>query len=264
MAYDAHTVSLGEASARKASMKTTARLVLLQAALAMLPFVVQAQETRIIGFTPLATLTWTNSQTNAYYAIEYTWDFDYGWTAVWDPALNLVATTSVSTAHVGEIADALSSQVWPLLKINPPLFYRIVSSTEPLSSRVVTNEVTLVNAGTSTLTGVSLGYQSPVGSRSQVVNLDDLAPGSNTEYHAFAETFPYSGPVSQLHGAFFHFEQAGVVRDRVVSFIWWGPPRKRLQITVSNDSYTVRAEWLNLQGTVPWGGVTPTASGTSP
>ena len=219
---------------------------------------VLSQESRIIEFVPPATLTWTNSQTNVYYAIEYTWDFDYGWTAIWDPALNLVATTSVSSADVGEIADILSFQVWPLLKINPPLFYRIVSSTEPLASRLVTNEVMLFNASTSTLAGISLGYQSPIGSRSQVTNLGDLVSGSNTEYHAFAETFPYSGPVSQLHGAFFHFEQAGVVRDRVVSFIWWGPPQKRLQVTVSNDSYTVRAEWLDLQGTVAWGGVTPT------
>ena len=59
-----------------------------------------AQETRIISFTPPATLSWTNSQTNAFYLIEYKWDWGYDWTAAWDPALNLVATSQVCTTQI--------------------------------------------------------------------------------------------------------------------------------------------------------------------
>jgi len=41
-----------------------------------------AQETKIISFTPPGTLSWTNSQTNVFYVVEYKWDWGYDWTAV--------------------------------------------------------------------------------------------------------------------------------------------------------------------------------------
>jgi hypothetical protein len=216
---------------------------------------IRAQETRIIAFTAPATLTWTNSQTNVYYVIDYTWDLGYDWTATWDPALNIVATTSVSSVQLDPLVQALTN-VWSQLqfKINPPLFYRIVSCAEPLSPRYTTNDVMLSNASTSTLTEVSLGYQptDPLVPRSQITNLVDLAPGNSTAYYPFYEKFPDSGALSQEYGVFFHFVQGGQVRDRVLSIIGWGPPGKRLHVTASNDSCTVRYEWLNLQGTVPW------------
>lgn len=210
-----------------------------------------AQETRIISFSPPATLSWTNSQTNAYYVIEYKWDWGYDWTAAWDPALNMVTTSEVSTAHADEYIQAITSQLWPILKINPPLIYRVVCSTEPLPSRYVTNEYMLINASTSTLTAFSMGYQPTIGSRTQITNLIDLAPGSSTPYYPFHEVFPSSGAMSGLHGVFFNFMQSGEHRDHIMSFFWWGPPEKRLQVVVSNDSYTVGCEWLNLRGTMP-------------
>ena len=53
------------------------------------------------------------------------------------------------------------------------------------------------------------------------------------------------------HGAFFSFMQSGEYRDHVMSFLWWAPAVKWLQVVVSNDSYTVGCEWLNLRGTMP-------------
>ncbi len=209
-----------------------------------------AQGTEFVAFTPPATLSWTNSQTNAFYVVEYKWDWGYDWTAAWDPALNMVATSAVTTVQFNDYIQAITLQVWAVLNINPPLFYRVVCSSEPLSTRYVTNEYMFINASTSTLTSFTLGYQPTIDPRNQITNLVDLAPGANTAYYSFHEPFPASGAMSGLHGAFFNFMQSGEQRDHVVSFFWWGPPQKRLQVVVSNDTYTVRCEWINAQGTM--------------
>lgn len=80
-----------------------------------------AQESRIVHFDQIGTLTWTNSATNVYCGLEYTTRLPDGWANAPPPRWNMLATSHVMSISV------------PMAQIqDPALFLRIASSTNPL------------------------------------------------------------------------------------------------------------------------------------
>ena len=131
-------------------MKTLAVVVLLAAAI---PAV--AQQPEITQFAP-DPLVWTNGVINQRYGVEMAWDLPSG---AWCPFVywnaKVTGTVMVLNFSLHEIDwEAVSDFVGAEM---PPVFFRIVTSSDNLAYPVWTNEVTIHNVGSAPVTNILAG-----------------------------------------------------------------------------------------------------------
>lgn len=231
-------------------MRRLAILLLLAAAVP-----VTAQQPEITGFGTNGFVTWTNPDTNAYYAIDWTWNLNYNWIEMDSMARATQALMHASVWDVGDPSVAIE-QAFIVLRdyaqsmgdTTDALFVRIRTSTDPPWCGSVTNWLRACNASTSVLENVAFGIEFGTGNRDSA-GVSLLPSGSNTAFNAFGYLWPaifhpWSAEV-QARRYFITYTQAGAPREFVTETILpLGPPRKELTFIVSNTACSVRFEWL--------------------
>jgi len=231
-------------------MRTLAVLLLLSAAVPA-----TAQQPVITDFGTNGMVTWSNPDTNAFFATDWTWNLNYNWIQMDSVAR---ATQSVMHTSMWDVGDPnvaieegflnLRTYAESMGDNTDALFVRIRISSNELWSASVTNWLRVCNASTSALQNLTFGIECATGTReSPAAAL--LPAGSNTAFHAFDYLWP---AIFHPWGAevwprryFIAYTQAGQGRDFVTdTFLPIGPLRKEITFTVSNDSYTVSYDWL--------------------
>lgn len=233
-------------------MKTLATSILLAA---ILP--AAAQQPKIIDFTADGFVTWTNPDTNAFYATDWTWNLRYNWIHA-DASMR--ATQSVMQTYIWDVGGdvgGVMENVFVNLRTyaeafgDAPsgLFVRICTSPTGIGPSSVTNWLRVSNASTSVLENVMFGIETGTGNREWSAQVAALPPQSNTAFHAFSFLWPYFsnpfGAEAEATRYFIAYTQSGQHRDlATLAIMPVGPLRKDITFIVSNSSYTVSMDWL--------------------
>lgn len=206
------------------------------------------QQPEITDFT-LGELTWTNPLGTVYYTLEWTWNLEYNWGR--SPS-DQTATNGVNREAMPDlgglynVAAALGDEAHGV-------FFRVLTDSEPIGPWTATNWVRVMNASTSVLEGLIFGIERD-GQLLDSEDVGDLPPGSNTAYRAFSMAWPapLQGSLDPS-GYYLGYVQDESAREiHTGMFMPLGPLRMEVSITVSNDSFTVGAEWLPRSRTFPY------------
>lgn len=229
------------------------RLLAVLLLLAALP--AAAQQPQIFAISADQFVSWTNPNTNNYFATDWTWNLNYTWI---QPDSIAHATQTVMHTHIWQVDDIGAGPDFGVLPYHAAalgdntdaMFVRIRTSPEPLACGRVTNWLSVCNASTSALENVTFGIESGLGNRgSWTTNVTLLLPGSVTAPHEFSFNWPAIfhpfGPEYTPGCYYITYDQDGLARDYSLSGVMpVGPPRKDVVITISNNSWTVSFDWL--------------------
>jgi len=216
-----------------------------------------AQNPVITDFNTNGFVTWTNPDTNAFFTTDWTWNLGYTWiemdsmaqatqhlmhTSVWDvgnPGEDLEDVLMTFRSYAELFGDRTDS-----------LFVRIRISPDEHMSGWVTNWIRVSNASTSALENIEFGLESGIGNRFDRKSVVLLPPHTNTAFHEVSFAWPdnlFNVIGHELSPVRYYvtYTQNGNLRDFVTDRIMpIGPPRKEITFVVSNNSYTVKCEWL--------------------
>lgn len=234
-------------------MKTTSGILLVILAYTT---IMPAQQPQITRFDPVGDFTWTNAETNVYCGVEVSWNLNYTWLAMgFEPATwNVLVTQQVSSAHSSSLTS-LWAQVQALGQVlsDPPqgMFFRIVSSPEPLGAQSVTNGLHVVNASTSLISNLTFGLKH-YGGYNSITNIGQLAQTETSQTcQVYGDWNPGGGSIAPMvsmtpvqEGWYVSYDHGGSTRVVEGNVIPFGPPERGLLLTVSNAAVTIKPEWL--------------------
>jgi hypothetical protein len=224
------------------------------------------QEVEIIGFDQSGLLAWSNSPPPLYCGVEANWNLRHTWLPLSD--WNVYVTSAVTNG----MRDIDLDSLWNAIRnINTVLggetangmFFRVVASPTPLGPRYATNLLQVTNAGTSVLDNVEIGLIHSW-AHNPITNLTSLAQGAASPVVALVQEIPVptTGTVTNIvampsglavqEGWYVAYGQTSsnrVIESRVIPF---GEPEKNIDVSVSNESYTVTFRWLGLTRTFPY------------
>lgn len=244
-------------------MRTLTIVLLLAAAVPA-----TAQQPVITDFGTNGMVTWTNPDTNTFFAIDVTWNLNYNWIQMSSTARAKRTVMHTSRWDVGDYGFMIDlegmftnmrSFAESMGDRTDALFVRVRISPDCLRSGTVTNWLRVCNASTSVLQNLTFGIESSIGNRWDNYPVDDLSlpPQSNTTFHAMSYTWPIDcvgfGIGDDAARYFIAYTQAGRTHDFVTdALLPVGPPRKEITFTVSNESFTVNCGWLPIGRTTEY------------
>jgi len=209
----------------------------------------------ITDFQPMTTLTWSNRQANTYCDIEWLCNLNHEWIP---GGSNLQATQAVSSVDISGFQLLLPQIQW-LLRNAPDgtpagLFFRVVSSEQPIQPRSFTNALRLVNVSTSVLTSVTLGLRQG-GTSIPITNFPSIVQMATTDVVRVWSPFPPPSttiivPIGEVQdGWYVSYGHDGSNRSRQFQVMPFGSVEKNILLTVSNNSLTIDLQWIRLMGT---------------
>ena len=158
-----------------------------------------AQQPVITDFNTNGFVTWTNPDTNAFLATDWTWNLRYNWIEMDSVARATQALMHTSMWDVGDPSVDLEGGLMNLRTYahsmgdkTDALFVRIRTSPDPPSCGSVTNWLRVCNASTSTVESLTFGIESSIGNRwpQYSVDVPMLPAQSNTAFHAMSFAWP--------------------------------------------------------------------------
>lgn len=215
-----------------------------------------AQHPRIIGFTHDGTVTWTNSISGGYYAIESKPNLSYTWCPFTTDTWNQVSLSCVATCKIDmSILDGVEVPIPGLEDLLNRGFLRVVVSSNQIPMPIVTSTLRMVNHSSQVISNVIAGSIAG-GNRTAVTNIPVLPTGGTSEWVAISCPYVFSvagsGGTYYSDGWYVTYDQDGTNRFLEVPMIALGPPRKEIVGIVSNNSITATWTWLNWTNTKEW------------
>jgi hypothetical protein len=193
------------------------------------------------------------------------WNLNYTWLAMGSepPLWNVLVTQQVSSIHVeGNVLSSIWDQVQVLGQAlnDPPqgMFFRIVTSTEPLGLQSLANGLYVMNSSTSVLSNVTFG-EKHLGGYNPTTNIGHLAQSETSQVFKVWEvwnpagggsTVPMASPTPVQEGWYVSYDQNGSNRVAEGSVLPFGPTEMNVILTVSNSAVTVKPDWLTISWTL--------------
>lgn len=211
---------------------------------------IAAQESTILGFTDTGNIVWTNTETNVYASLYFTWDLRDQWFPVWVNRL-VTNTAEIGPTHLSMLGGD-ETNVYVAITAGQfdttRTFYRITSSTTPLPLPNITNDIVVINASTTAVTDIYLGIC--WGN----VAVSNVAPCTTSDIHTVSAPFQWAWDYRYGSSLIFdddvclffqgQYFQQGIRKDLYFPFQFFAIPGYTLIITISNQSYTVENKEL--------------------
>ena len=206
------------------------------------------------SFTPAGTFVWSNRISNLFCGLQWTYNLGYEWLAVGNtaPFWNQQSTqmeSRVEWRDINAVFEQLSVVRSNLGDSGNGVFFRVVSSQDPLDSQNITNSINVVNVGTDVLSNITIGIRDTYGDVPYAEWLA-LNPGATSD--VVRVWFPWitgnsiSSNITAMMtstGWYASYNQAGTNRTLVMPLIPFGPAEKTVFLIVNDDSGMVKTLW---------------------